>query len=377
MNLADMLCYADIQQLSHIANTYDCECDGHSKNELIQSILSRVNRRDVFEEQVRKLSLEDIRFLNSLVFERRDLFSLEELVARAQQSKFVKTEGESWSPRDMIAKFKHRGWLFNGYSQQTKYLFQLPQDLKKRFTDVLAHHFQNELVYTEEPPVYRDEQKLILDDIYHFLHYMYHHDIALTAEGTLYKRNLQQLLDRFAVREEPVQKGAWRFGYGRKFRDLPSRLSLIYDYCYYQELISEEIGRLVLTDKGKAAVLEGKKEDLSQVYRFWLKLYKGPVPNLQSIVYWIGMLATRWVTAESLGNVLCRLIRPFYYDSPESIYQQRILQMMMHLGLLRIGEDESAGKTVVVTKLGASVIAGTYVPEEERIELQIDNPPFP
>ncbi|UUZ79431.1 hypothetical protein LJK88_30305 [Paenibacillus sp. P26] len=71
MNLADMLSYADIHDLSRIADTYQCECNGHSKNELIQSILSTVGRKEVFQRQVDALSIEDIRFLNSLLFDPR------------------------------------------------------------------------------------------------------------------------------------------------------------------------------------------------------------------------------------------------------------------------------------------------------------------
>ena len=45
MNLADMLTYADIGQLSNIANHYDCDAKRNSKHELIQSILSKLGRR--------------------------------------------------------------------------------------------------------------------------------------------------------------------------------------------------------------------------------------------------------------------------------------------------------------------------------------------
>lgn len=34
MNFADMLGYADIAQLSRIADVYQCECNGHSKRML-------------------------------------------------------------------------------------------------------------------------------------------------------------------------------------------------------------------------------------------------------------------------------------------------------------------------------------------------------
>ncbi|MCZ8520518.1 MULTISPECIES: hypothetical protein [Paenibacillus] len=373
MNLADMLCYADIHELSRIAGTYKCECNGHSKNELIQSILSTVGRRDVFEHQVGSLSMEDIRFLNSLLFDTRDTFSLEELTARAQQSRFTKDgDDQPWNPRESIVRFKQRGWLFSGYSQQTRYLFQVPADLKRRFIVVLAKQFREKLVTTEEPPVYRDEQKLLLEDIFVFLQYLRDTEVALTAEGVMYKRNLSGILDRFSVREELLGKSAWRFGYGRMFRDYPNRFSLVYDYCYYNDLISEQGGLLTLTDHGLARLQEGRREDPVQVYRFWLRLYKGPVPPLQSLVQWLNRTCSEWVTYSSLLGVLGPLIRPFYYDSAESILEQRVVRMMMHLGLLRIGEDPAQGPVVRMTKLGASIVEGTYVPEEDKIDIPFD-----
>ena len=79
MNLADMLTYADIGQLSNIANHYDCDAKRNSKHELIQSILSKLGRREFFEEQVSDLSPSDLRFLNNLAFDTRTGYSLEEL----------------------------------------------------------------------------------------------------------------------------------------------------------------------------------------------------------------------------------------------------------------------------------------------------------
>ncbi|MDO3679152.1 hypothetical protein [Paenibacillus ehimensis] len=374
MNLADMLSYADIHQLSRIAGTYNCECNGHSKNELIQSILSTVGRRDIFDRQIGALSTQDIRFLNSLLFDQRGSFSLEELVARVQQSRFEKEETDAaWNPRDTITRFKQLGWLFNGHSQQTKYLFQVPADLKRRFVTALTKRFEQQLDAAEEPPVYRDEQKLILDDIANFLLFLRDQEVMLTSDNAMYKRSLQQVLDRLAVREEPVGKTAWRFGYGRMFREYPNRFSFIYDYCYYNDLITEHHQVLALTEQGLARVNEGGKEDPVQVYRFWLRLYKGPVPHLQSIAQWLNRLCKGWVTFDSVKRVLGPLIRPFYYDTPDSILEQRIVQMMMHLGLIRIGEEERHGRVIQVTKLGSSIIEGTYVPDEENIVLPFDN----
>ena len=108
------------------------------------------------------------------------------------------------------------------------------------------------------------------------------------------------------------------------------------------------------------------------MYKFWLRLYKNPIPNVQSIVAWIDRLGGQWVTMASLGEVLCKLVKPFYYDSSESIVEQRILQMMMHLGLIRIGEDQENGAVIQVTKLGTKVIQGTFVAEEDKVVLFMD-----
>ncbi|TDF99362.1 hypothetical protein [Paenibacillus piri] len=373
MNLADMLSYADIHDLSRIAITYNCECNGHSKNELIQSILSTVSRREVFERQVVELSIEDVRFLNSLIFDKRGSFSLEELIARAQQSRFVKEDNDDWNPRELIARFKRRGWLFNGYSQNTRYLFQVPADLKRRFDDALGKQFQQQLETIGEPSVYRDEQKLILDDIRHFLHFVGQQEILLTAENYMYKRYLQQVLDRLSVKEEPVGRTAWRFGYGRMCKEYPNRFSFIYDYCYFHELITESNQALTLSPKGAEWLASGAQEDLLQVYRFWLRLYKGAIPNLQSLAYWMEKLTKQWVTVASLKTALIPLVRPFYYDSPESILEQRIVHMMMHLGLLRLGQHDEKGAVVQMTRLGSSIVQGIYVAEDDLIVLPFDN----
>jgi hypothetical protein len=373
MNLADMLCYADIHELSRIARNYECECSSHSKNELIQSILATVNRKDVFETLVTNLEAEDIRFLNSLLFDRRETFSLEELVARASQTPVNKEEKPDWNPRELITRFKHRGWLFNGYSQQTKYLFRVPEDLKRRFSDTLARYFAKKLVFPEEPPrVYRDEQGMLPDDILCFLRLMEKQEMPLNPEGFLYKRQLQQTMEALAVAEEPVGKAAWRFGYGRRFREYPLRFSFLYDYCFFQGYMEEEGNQLRLSHAGRLKVIEGKKELVSDLYSFWLRLYRGPIPNLLSLVNWLERLSGRWVNTSSLTDVIGPLIKPYYYDTPQSIFEQRILPMMMHLGLLRIGVDETFGSVVQMTKLGSSIVRGTYVPEEEMIDLQMD-----
>ncbi|GAB2692254.1 hypothetical protein ACFQWB_11130 [Paenibacillus thermoaerophilus] len=371
MDLADMLSYADIHELSRIAKTYQCECDGHSKRELIQAILSKLNRREVFESQVSGLTMEDLRFLNSILFEPRDTYSLEELIACARQAQFdsagqatasaggaaAERERQAPSPRETISRFKQMGWLFNGHSQQTRYLFRIPADLRRRFGDTLAEKFAGRLDYRDEPPAFRGEEGLLGSDVVILLRAVADLEPQLAADGSLYKRGQAQILERLNVPEEPLSKGGWRFGYGRRFRDYPNRFALLYDYVYHRGWISEAQDRLLLTRDGENRLADGAKESDGELYRYWLRVYRIPVYNLHSIVHWLDRLAAgRWATVESLGRLLCPLIKPFYYDSPQAVFEQRIVRMLVHLGFARLGECPDGAAVVRITDSGSAWI---------------------
>ncbi|PWW05532.1 hypothetical protein DFQ01_10492 [Paenibacillus cellulosilyticus] len=402
MNLADMLGYADIGQLSRIAVEYQCECNGNSKNELIQTILSAVSRREIFEEQVGRLGLEDLRFLNSLLFDTRTSFSMEDLTARIQQSKFGEdltkpasstaegqpTESKGTSkakssqatkkrskasnpvkevtPRDIILKFKHQGWLFNGLAGPNRYMFHVPADLKTRLRDTLERKMSILVEAAEEPNAYRDEQGLLSEDLYHMLQYVQRYEVPTSTDGSMYKRNLQQLIEHMGVRESLPQKGEWRFGYGRKFHVYPNRLALLYDYATDSKLLVEATERLTLTQAGEDKLSEEQLDETAKLYRYWLRLYKNPIPNLLALVNWIDRLARNWVTAESLQRTLLPYVKPYYYDTSESVFAQRIVAMMLHLGLVRIGEHERYGTVIRMTKLGSAVIGNAFKEEAVR-----------
>ncbi|WP_336786749.1 hypothetical protein [Paenibacillus sp. MMO-177] len=392
MNLSDMLGYADIQQLSRIASVYQCECNGHSKNDLIQSILSTVSRKDVFEAQISSMKLDEMRFLNSLLFESRDSFSLEELIARVQQSKFgepeppaeeppqkktkrtkkkqVEAEAPKESgPREMISRFKQQGWLFNGVTGTNRYMFQVPQDLRTRFRETLRKKFTAELHYTDEPHMYRDEQLLVQEDIYQLLHYIYHNEVQLSADGSMYKRFSGQILEKLAITEELPGKGEWRFGYGRHFHHYPNRMSLLFDYCSYMKYFADDNLVLALSSVGEERLRGKPANEMEQIYKFWLKLYKGAIPNIHALVHWMNNLAEQWVTVDSLRKVLIPFVKPFYYDSADKVLDIRLIGMMVHLGMLRIGEHQEHGTVVRMTKLGRALVAGVNLEDQDRMFL--------
>ena len=403
MLLAEMLGYADISQLMRIAEMYRLECDGHSKHELMQSILSAVGEKHRFESLLDGLSLEDERFLHSLLFDDRDAFSLEELLARVRSSRFdaeakpgspeevaaVRLEFDPIAPspkgrskrkrksaapkdepaqgggssasglRETISRFKQYGWLFNGTNGTNRYLFRVPEDLKERFRGVLAQRMAGRLVYAGEPRAYRDEQELMADDVLVLLDFAARHEVPLTRDGAMYKRNLVQLLELLSVREEPPARGSWRFGYGRRFKDYPDRLALLYDYCHYKGYLSESDSRLRLTEAGAGRLASRAAENPAELYRFWVRLYRAAIPNLPALVRLIDRLADRWVTADSLRDALKPFVRPFYYDDPASVLDKRVFAMMVHLGMLRIGEDGDGRTVLKMTNAGRKMITGS------------------
>ncbi|MDI4645507.1 hypothetical protein [Cohnella hashimotonis] len=411
MNLADMLSYADIAQLSGIAEVYQCECSSHSKNELIQSILSAVQRRDVLARRVEEMSIGDLRFLNSLLFEKREAYSLEDLTARAalaadaapshaggQQPtaqtamakpsaagengsskkasagtrKKAKKPEEPKSPADerrsAIARFKRYGWLFGGITQQTRYLYHVPEDVKKKLCGAIEDQFRLTVELRDEPQAYRDERGMMAGDLVRMLKYVRDYDTPLTTEGYLYKRQLQQLLDTFSVMEQAPAKTAFRFGYGRRFKEYPERFSLLYDYAYYSGLLLEEESELRLSERGREMADGSAACDPADLYRFWLRLYKLPVPNLQALAQWVMRLSRHsWVTVSSLETTLLPLVKPYYYDSEKSVFEQRTLAMMLHLGLLRLGESAMGEAVVTMTPQGVVLVAGSEVGFEDAL----------
>jgi hypothetical protein len=50
------------------------------------------------------------------------------------------------------------------------------------------------------------------------------------------------------------------------------------------------------------------------------------------------MIGGSWVGQETLCRSLIPWIKPFYYDDPANILLNRVLKMMVHLGLLKVGQ---------------------------------------
>ena len=364
MNLSDMLSYADITQLTRIASVYGCECNGNSKHELIQSILATVHRRDVIREKLVTMELEELRFINFLLFETRKSYSLEDLLARVQQCRFpaqhelqktnvaaiedkkkkvkksIKQQNNELTPREIIAKFKQQGWLFNGHGGNDRYLFHVPQDLKERFKVTLAEVLSVSIEQGTEPPTYREEGGQLLSDIKAMLKYIDTYKPNVALDGIMHRRFVIQLNELFAIQEELPSKGAWKFGYGKGFGDYPDRMAFMYDYCFAKGWLVIESDTIMLTSNGQLAKDNLNYQEMQSIIAHWLKLYKGAIPNITSLYYWICSLAKEWMTLKSFEAVLEPYIKPYYFDSAGNILNKRIVKMLLHFGMITIGETE-------------------------------------
>lgn len=339
MRLTEMLSYADIGQLHQLANTYSCECNVNSKNELIQSLLTTIKRESKLMDQLKELKQEELNFLLSLVFDARTTFSLEDLRAMAKFSHTHDSNQEIY--RELVTIALKKGWIFRIVSRSVTASFQVPEDMKTQWAKAIL---KKEL-YPVEPrdalTVYRDEGHALANDVQVFLRYVENHEPPLTGEGVIYRKNQQQLMACFSVQEELVDKGeGWRFGYGRHFRDYPARFSLLHDYCFYRNYFAEQSGeKLQLLPQAQEAKQLPEEIHSLELYKFWIRVYKRPIPGLATLVRMVCCAAeTGWVEEASLLHLIIPRLRPYYYDKEEDIAQKRILKMLVHLGLLRVGQ---------------------------------------
>jgi len=408
MILSEMLSYADISQLSSIAKRYGCECNGHSKHELIQSILSNVQRKEVIAHSLEQLELEELRFLNYLLFEQMGPFSMEDLLARVQQCRFDLTQkhqpaqqlelisapmtgvsGENvlgkgasangkskqskrksskndkkqspqLTPREMIVRFKSQGWLFNGHRAHDRYMFHVPTDFRIRYRQILLGKLQKSVNYCEAPLQVDDESGKLLQDMRLMLEYVDKHQPTAAADGVMHRRAALQINELCTVKDELPSKGAWKFGYGKGFGELPDRMTLMYDYMWSKKWIELNYDRIMINEANRAHMHILQRNDLFDMVQHWLKSYRTPIPNIRALVYWVVTLSSSWCTLQSLEAVLLPLIKPYYFDSATSVLHKRIIKPLKHFGILQVGQQEQVGSVLQASSYGKKMMTMLY-----------------
>lgn len=269
-----------------------------------------------------------------------------------------------------VEQATHQGWLFPSRAASGRLMYLIPDELRTAIRNYVVEQFRAKVERNDEGPLtFQDEAFAMSRDIDVMLEYVGHHDVKLTADGSLYKRNLTQLLELLEVNEQPLE-GGWRFGYGRRFHDYPDRLALLYDFAYYNHFIEEtQDGELCLRDESRKWMETPQGERQRQLVRYYLSSYRRPIKRLVQVVQLIAYVSQQWVKSASVLDAMGDLVTDYFYDSREQVWQLRIVKMLTHLGVLRFGEDENAGGWFQITNLGQQLITPesvTQVSDEPR-----------
>ncbi|MXQ52584.1 hypothetical protein [Shimazuella alba] len=371
MRIAEWLTYTSIEQLRQLHRTYhENEMITHSKYDLIRSLLPKLGNKRNYQKQVEELTDIESRFLQLLVFDTSPAYTMEELLAKGRAA-LCQEEGE---PRKLMAQAIGRGWLFQGYSHHTQYLYHVPTDTRKQMINCLLEPFRDE-VMIRPPRYYRDEEKQITRDLWNFLVYL-NKQIVRTAEGGgIYRNQLRQMMDTFSVSEELLSGKGPRFGFGRSYHLYPDRFSLIYDFTFYENYFTEDSdGYLRLVERNFGNISDTDMELIMfKLYRFWIRLYRRPIPNLPIILKWIGSLAhLGWFPVLTVKKVVSPWLSPFYYETVDSLFT-RLLKMLGHLGVLRIGEESTGEQFLTLTPTGVKIFSDVSAFQEKVIDMAFIN----
>jgi hypothetical protein len=341
MKLADYLLYRDIQDLSQMASFYECDCNRNSKLELVQTIHHKMHNKNFLEEILNQLETPLIHFYTYILFQQTRSFSIDELVAKGKYICELFNYDVSL-PRKWITDCLKRGWLFPTSSKYQVEL-EIPADflpyLRKQWIQYWSSKCQLTICKGIDQRL-RDEGNSLLVDLYTLLAFVKENPLPITLDGVIHKRHQQMILSKFNITEELVQEKSWRFGYGRRFPNYPNRLALIYDFCYFKQWIQEDKETLFVTEKGedvlytKNVASEALQQDM---IHFWKKTYKNAIPSLPFLFQFVSEISTeQWIESNQLYRMLQPWLQPYYYDDAETIYRERIVQMLVHLGLMQI-----------------------------------------
>lgn len=340
MKLSDHLLYRDIQELGKMAAYYECECNRNSKLELVQSIHHQMLNQTVYEELLRQIEKPLIHYLQYILYQPSITFSIDELIAKG---KYIgQLFNYEQSPRKWVTELLKRGWLFpisSKYQVQLEIPLDLHPFLKKQMLQQVISTYQL-TPYHEVNGNIRDEGKSISLDIHTFLSYIKDQNIPVTLDGVIHKRYQQILYQKFNISEEFLKDKEWRFGYGRRFPAYPSRFAFIYDFCFSKDWIIESQEGIILSKEGEEIAnsdhfIHG--EIYQELLAYWIKIYKHPIPSLPFIYkFTVELLSNRWLESNQLYTIIKPWLKSYYYDDVQTIFRERIIRMLVHLGVVQM-----------------------------------------
>ncbi|GAA0360487.1 hypothetical protein [Bacillus horti] len=342
MSLSEYLLYRDIQDLNKMANIYECECNRNSKLELVQAIHYQMLNRSFFLKYVQELDESFIAFSTYIIFQPTRMFTVEDLMAKG--SYILALFSSEMNPRKWISQLMSSGWLFP-ITTKNHIQLEIPLDLsiflRKEWGSYWLRLMPNQTKSLPFEAVRRKEEFVLVADLRLFLAKLSEEAFPMTVDGSIHKKPLHALLSLMSVQEVPLSDSKWRFGYGRRFPHYPNRFALIYDFCFHKGWIQEDGGQVYVSISGQQEVEDmSTKEILEDIRAYWLRVYRKPIPSLPFITTLILELCKdRWISDSDMFHALKKWLKQYYYDDVKAIFEQRIVQMLIHLGYVEVTID--------------------------------------
>lgn len=330
MNLMDVLLFQNQAELVKLLRDTQSSYNEHSKREMIEVLYPLLLNKENLNERFQQLTTPAKRIVLTICYDDKLFLSREELygiVPRVDNLAFLQ----------LMKELTTSGFLFVYLNKN----YLIPRQLKKELINCFQRNInENSLILPANNQT--NNQLYIVNDLFSFIDIITERALPLTKNGLLYKKDFQQIIKLFH-RKEALPSEQWRFGYGRRFSNYPDRFSLIYDYCFYRDWITEKDGNLAIGPKANELHDSRLTECMNGLVRYWLKLYRRPVPAIR-LLYKIlieSLKEGEGLEQEFIIAELTPFVDEYYFDSKEDVIRKRFLNMLCSLDIIKTIEADS------------------------------------
>ncbi|WNF38045.1 hypothetical protein RJD24_06340 [Bacillaceae bacterium IKA-2] len=330
MNLMDVLLFQNQTELVKLLRDTQSSYNKHSKREMIEVLYPLLLNKENVSERFQQLTSAAKRIVLTICYDDKLFLAREELYG-------IVPKVDNLAFLQLVKELTTSGLLFVYLNKNYLIPSQIKKELIKCFQQKIN---ENSLILPANNQI--NNQLYMVNDLFSFIDIIEEQALPLTKNGLLYKKDFQQIIKQFH-RNEPLPSDQWRFGYGRRFSNYPDRFSLIYDYCFYRDWITEEDGNLAIGPKANELHDSRLTECMNGLVRYWLKLYRRPVPAIR-LLYKITLDSLKegeGLEQEFIIAELTPFVDEYYFDSKEDVIRKRFLNMLCSLDIIKMIEDDS------------------------------------
>lgn len=330
MNLMDVLLFQNQTELVKLLRDTQSSYNEHSKREMIEVLYPLLLKKGNISEKFQQLTIAAKRLVLTICYDDKLFLSREELygiVPKVDKLTFLQLLKES-TASGLLFVYLNKNYL-------------IPSQIKKELINCFQENINdNSLILPSSS--HANNQLYMVNDLFSFIDIITERALPLTKNGLLFKKDFQQIIKLFH-RKEVLPSEQWRFGYGRRFSNYPDRFSLIYDYCFYRDWITEKDGNLAIGSRANELHDSKLTECVNGLVRYWLMLYRHPVPALR-LLYKIlidSLKEGEGIEQEFIITELMPFVDEYYFDTKEDVIKKRFLNMLCALDIIKTIENDS------------------------------------